>query len=90
MVNVADTFRSADQLNEVLDDLNVCISREQIEDVFSHSRINNPEDKKALLHRCMGIDEYCDSPAGGLLPEDEYSYAISVFLEGSWRLLVNG
>ena len=90
MVNVADTFRSVDQLNEILDDLHVCISQKQIEDVFSHNNINDPEDKKALLHRCMGIEEYRNSPIDSLSPEDEYIYAVSVFLEGSWRLLVNG
>ena len=90
MSDVASTFKSADQLNEVVNNLNICISIDQIEAVFSKYGISAPTDKKELLHRCMGIDEYFDSPHDDLSSEDEYNYAVSVFLEGSWRLLVNG
>ena len=90
MSDVASTFKSADQLNEVVDSLNICLSIDQIEAVFKKHGINTPDDKKELLHRCMGIDEYFDSPHDSISSEDEYSYATSVFLEGSWRLLVNG
>jgi hypothetical protein len=88
--SVAATFKSADQFSEILDALNVCVSEGQIGSVFSYYRIDDTEDKKELLHRCMGIDEYFDSPHTKLSVGDEYSYAVSVFLEGSWRLLVNG
>ena len=90
MSDVASTFKSAAQLNEVVSNLNICISMDQIEAVFSKHGISAPDDKKELLHRCMGVDEYFDSPHDCLSSEDEYSYAASVFLEGSWRLLVNG
>jgi hypothetical protein len=67
-----------------------CTTREQISDTFTKYNIKSPEDKRELLHRCMDIEEYFDSPHEELSAEDEYEYAVSVFLEGSWRLLANG
>jgi hypothetical protein len=90
MTNVANTLNSAKQFNAVVERLYGCTTVEQISDTFTKYQIFTPEDKKELLHRCMEIEEYFDSPHEDLSAEDEYEYAVSVFLEGSWRLLANG
>ena len=90
MSNVASTLKSAEQLTEVVGKLYGCTTVEQISETFSKFRISTPEDKRELLHRCMEIEEYFDSPHEELSAEDEYDYAVSVFIEGSWRLMVNG
>jgi len=88
--NVANTLKSADHLNEAVVRLYGCTTINQISDTFTNYRIESPEDKKELLHRCMKIEEYFDAPHDDLSAEDEYDYVVSVFLEGSWRLLANG
>jgi len=88
--SVVDTLKSAEQLNEAVERLYSCTSEEQISETFAEYRIQSSEDKRELLHRCMDIDEYFDSPHDELSAEDEYDYAVSVFLEGSWRLMANG
>jgi len=90
MSDVANTLRSAEQLNEAVSRLYGCTTTEQISSIFSKYKIISANDKRELLHRCMDIEEYFDSPHEELSAEDEYDYALSVFLEGSWRLLVNG
>jgi hypothetical protein len=90
MSDVANTLKSAEQLNEAVGRLYSCTTAEQISSIFSKYEIKSPEDKKELLHRCMDIEEYFDSPHEELTAEDEYDYAVTVFLEGSWRLLANG
>jgi hypothetical protein len=90
MTNVANTFNSAKQFNTVVERLYGCTTVEQISETFTKYQILTSEDKKELLHRCMEIEEYFDSPHEELSAEDEYEYAVSVFLEGSWRLLANG
>ena len=87
---VANTLKSADLLNEAVVRLYGCTTINQISDTFANYRIESPEDKKELLHRCMNIEEYFDAPHDDISAEDEYEYAVSVFLEGSWRLLANG
>ena len=76
-------FRAAEVLNG-------CTTIEQISETFSKYEITSFEDKTALLNQCMNIEDYFDAPHEELSAEDEYEYAVSVFLEGSWRLLVNG
>ena len=88
--DVVNTLKSADRLNEVVSRLFGCTMMNQITDVFTNYHIESPEDKKELLHRCMNIEEYFDAPHNDLTAEDEYEYVVSVFLEGSWRLLANG
>ena len=88
--DVVNTLKSADRLNEVVARLFGCTVIDQISDVFTNYQIESPEDKKELLHRCMNIEEYFDAPHNDLTAEDEYEYVVSVFLEGSWRLLANG
>jgi hypothetical protein len=90
MQSVAKTYKTADQYNETVKRLYGCTTIEQISSIFDKYEIKTPEDKKDLLHRCMEIEEYYDSPHEELSAEDEYDYAVSVFLEGSWRLLANG
>jgi|GEM_PF-1002315 len=90
MPDVANTLKSAEHFNAVVERLYSCTSMEQISETFSKYDINSPEDKKELLHRCMDIEEYFDSSHEVLTAEDEYDYTVSVFLEGSWRLMVNG
>jgi len=90
MSDVANTLKSAELFNEAVSRLYGCTNKEQISDTFSKYKITTPEDKKELLHRCMDIEGYFDSPHDALSAEDEYDYAVSVFLEGSWRLLANG
>jgi hypothetical protein len=90
MSDVANKLKSADQLNEAVGKLYGCTTIEQISGVFGTYKIETPEDKRDLLHRCMDIEEYFDSPHDELSAEDEYDYALSVFLEGSWRLVANG
>jgi hypothetical protein len=89
MSDVATTFRSAEQLNEAVQRLYGCTTAEQISVTFQKYEIAKPEDKRELLHRCMDIEEYFDSPHARLSAEDEYDYALTVFLEGSWRLLIS-
>ena len=89
MSDVANTLKSADQLNEAVGRLYGCTTVEQISETFTKFDIRSPEDKKELLHRCMDIQEYFDSPHEELSAEDEYDYAVSVFIEGSWRLLTS-
>ena len=88
--SVANTLKSADHLNEVTARLFGCTTTEQISNIFSNYNIRSTEDEKELLHRCMNVEEYFDSPHDTLTAEDEYEYVVSVFLEGTWRLLVNG
>ena len=90
MPSVANTLKSADQLNELVGRLYNCITAEQIAGIFEKYQIDTPEDKRELLHRCMDIEDYFDSPHEALSAEDEYDYAVSVFIEGSWRLMVDG
>ena len=90
MSDVANTLKSADHLNEAVVRLFGCTTTDQISDTFARYRIKSPEDKKELLHRCMNIEEYFDAPHDDLSADDEYDYVVSVFLEGSWRLLANG
>jgi len=90
MANVANTLKSAELFNEAVERLYGCTTAEQLSDTFAKYQIESPEDKRELLHRCMEIEEYFDSPHEELSAEDEYDYAVSVFLEGSWRLMVNG
>ena len=87
---VADTLKSAEHFNNAVTRLYSCTTIDQISDTFVKYRIESPEDKKELLHRCMNIEEYFDAPHDNLSAEDEYDYVVSVFLEGSWRLLANG
>jgi phage host-nuclease inhibitor protein Gam len=90
MSEVATIIKSADQLKETVKRLYGCTTADQISKTFAKYDIKSPEDKKELLHRCMSIEEYYDSPHRELSAEDEYDYAVSVFLEGSWRLFANG
>jgi len=90
MSDVANTLKSADYLNEAVIRLFGCTTIDQISATFTRYRIESPEDKKELLHRCMNIEEYFDAPHDDLSADDEYDYVVSVFLEGSWRLLANG
>ncbi|MCL1991733.1 MAG: hypothetical protein FWG66_02160 [Spirochaetes bacterium] len=90
MSSVADTLKTAEQFNEAVSKLYNCVTEAQIFSIFSKYGIETPEDKKELLHRCMEVEEYFDSPHEELSAEDEYDYTLSVFLEGSWRLLANG
>ena len=90
MSDVANTLKSADHLNEAVSRLYSCTTTDQLLKTFASYRIESPEDKKELLHRCMNIEEYFDAPHDYLSAEDEYDYVSSVFLEGSWRLLANG
>ena len=90
MLSVANTLKTAEQLNEAVDRLYYCTTAEQLSEIFIKYHIENPEDKRDLLYRCMDIEEYFDSPQEELSAEDEYDYALCVFLEGSWRLLANG
>ena len=83
MSDVANTLNAVERLYR-------CTTRDEIADIFTKYDIKTPEDKRELLHRCMDIEEYFDSPHEELSAEDEYDYAVSVFLEGSWRLLANG
>jgi hypothetical protein len=90
MLDVANTLKSAEQLNEVVERLYGCTTIDQLSETFSKNDIKSPEDKMELLHRCMDIEEYFDSPHEPISAEDEYDYVASVFLEGSWRLMANG
>jgi hypothetical protein len=90
MSDVANTLKSAEQLNEAVERLYACTTAGQISSIFSKYEIEKPEDKRELLYRCMDIEEYFDSPHEELSAEDEYDYTVTVFLEGSWRLLANG
>jgi len=90
MPSVANTLKSADQLNELVERLYNCTTAEQVSGIFEKYQIDAPEDKRELLHRCMDIEEYLDSPHEELSAEDEYDYAVSVFIEGSWRLMADG
>ena len=83
MLALAAKFKAVDVLYS-------CTTSEQISETFSRYEIMSFEDKTALLHQCMNIEEYFDSPHEELSAEDEYEYAVSVFLEGSWRLLASG
>jgi len=87
---VANTLKSAEQINRAVERLYDCTTEGQISEVFTKYQIDTPEDKRELLHRCMDIEEYFDSPHDELSAEDEYDYTVSVFLEGSWRLMANG
>ena len=89
MLDVANTLKSAGRLNEAVERLYGCTTKEQISETFAKYQIDTPENKRELLHRCMDIEEYFDSPHEELSAEDEYDYAVSVFLEGSWRLLAS-
>jgi len=89
MTNVAAALTTADELDGVLRQLSMCGARDQVEGVFGRYKIDRPEDKSALLTRCMGIEEVFYSPHEPVTEEDVYEYDVSVFLEGSWRFLVN-
>lgn len=90
MSKVATTLKTANQFNELVGRLYNCTTAEQVSNIFKKYDIDTHEDKRELLHRCMDIDEYLDSPHEELTAEDEYEYAVSVFLEGSWRLMASG
>ena len=90
MLDVVNTLKSADNLNEAVKRLYSCTTVDQISAIFTKYDIKSPEDKKELLHRCMDIEDYFDSPHETISAEDEYDYAEAVFLEGSWRLMANG
>ena len=90
MSDVANTMKSAEQYSEIVNRLFNCTVAEQVTDTFTKYGIKSTEDRIALLHQCMNIEEYFDSPQKKLSAEDEYDYTLAVFTEGSWRLLVNG
>ena len=89
MSDVANTLKTAEKLTEITDRLYNCTTKEQIYEIFSNYKIKTSVDKKDLLHHCMDIEEYFNSPHEELSADDEYDYSVSVFLEGSWRLLAN-
>jgi len=84
-----DILIRAKHLNKAIHDLHYCIVEGQIRSVFSKYKIKTPEDKTELLRRCMNATEL-SSPHEELSAQDEYDYTLSVFLEGSWRLLADG
>ena len=92
MADVICIYKAAKQFDEVAVQLYGCTTTEKITEIFSGNKIEDTKDKTALLQQCMGIEEYFDSTNDNLpvVAEDEYEYAISVFLEGSWRILSNG
>ena len=56
MPSVANTLKSADQLNELVGRLYNCTTAEQVSGIFEKYQIDAPEDKRELLHRCMDIE----------------------------------
>ncbi|MCL2609356.1 MAG: hypothetical protein FWD94_05580 [Treponema sp.] len=90
MSDVASTLKSAEHFKGAVERLYSCTTREQISSVFSRYDINDLVDKRELLYQCMDIESYFDVPHEELSAEDEYDYTVSVFIEGSWRLLANG
>jgi hypothetical protein len=74
---------------EISQQLFTCVSKDEIEKVFSTNRISKIPDKIGLLRLCMGVKSYSPSPSvNELTLEQQYEDELLVFLDGSWRFLV--
>ena len=71
----------------IINALSFSISKEQVNNVFEKFNISDLEDKTSFLNNCMGIEEQYDMPGTKTTAQDEYDYALALFLDGSWRLL---
>jgi len=74
---------------EISQQLFTCVSKEEIENVFSSNGISKIPDKIGLLRMCMGVKRYSPSPsANDLTLEQQYEDELLIFLDGTWRFLV--
>jgi len=76
-----------DKIQEVLDKLFFCTTKEDIEKVFNDNSIVDYKEKIELIRRCMKVVEVFDLPSNKTTLEDEYNYEIKIFLGNYWRLL---
>jgi len=83
-MTLTETIRLSNEINQ---QLFLCTSAEQIEDVFSSFKISEIPEKIGLLQLCMGVKNYSSAPPNNLTPEQQYQDIIIVFLDGSWRFL---
>ena len=80
---------SYDIVKKVVEKLFFCTTKDQVEEAFLESKIDDPAEKKFLLQRCMQVEESYGFPTKEKLSDnDEYEYELTIFLEGSWRLLI--
>ncbi|MBQ9239382.1 MAG: hypothetical protein IJ191_08770 [Treponema sp.] len=75
-----------DQIDALLKQLYLCTEKQQIDSLFSESKISDYKDRILLLYKCMGVEEVCSTPEK-ISDKDEYEFECAVFVEGTWRLL---
>ena len=80
-------IEAADKVDNIIKNLFVSTTKEQVDEIFNKHEITSPSDKIALLHKCMQIESTSSVPTS-LTPEELYPDELEIFIEGSWRLLI--
>lgn len=80
-------LRVYEQIDLLIKKLYYCTTKETIEGVFNEFSINNLRERVELLRKCMKVENVFNTPQNDLDEQDEYDYELSIFIEGSWRLL---
>jgi len=84
-MNLTETIRIS---NEISQQLFLCTSEKDVEEVFNNYKISKFQDKIGLLQICMGVKNFSLSPPNNLTLEQQYQDILLIFLDGSWRFLV--
>jgi hypothetical protein len=75
------------KVDNIIEDLQLSVKREQVEDVFSRNEIGDKSERIQLLRKCMQVLDMSNSDTP-LTLDDEYSDELEIFLNGTWRLLL--
>ena len=75
------------KVDNIIEDLQFSVKREQVEAVFSKNDISDKTDRIQLLRKCMQVLDISNSNIPMSL-DDEYSDELAIFLDGTWRLLL--
>jgi hypothetical protein len=83
-MNLTEASRKVDN---IIDDLQFSMKREQVEAVFSKNDIVDKTERIQLLRKCMQVLDTTNSNIS-ISMDDEYSDELEIFLIGKWRFLL--
>jgi hypothetical protein len=75
------------KVDNIIENLQFSVKKEQVEDVFSKNEITDKTERIQLLRKCMQVLDTSNSDAP-LSLDDEYNDELEIFLNGKWRLLL--
>jgi hypothetical protein len=87
MVKTMNLTEASRKVDNIIEDLQFSVKREQVEVVFSKNDISDKTERIQLLRKCMQVLDTSNSNIPISL-DDEYSDELEIFLNGTWRLFL--